>query len=332
MENDSKKLKLTPSNSTLKTLYYKKYSHYGTESEDMKIISGSSNRPLAEAISKRMKIDIVDADISHFANGEKRVWVKEDVRGQNIILVQSFSQPVDEYIIESLMFTDALERMGVRHINLVVPWMGYSLQDKVFREGEPIAAKVIANLISGAHIKRVFLLDLHNSSIPGFFSIPTQHLSALDLYVEYAKKNFDLKNFVIASPDFGGLKRSRLFANKLGLELTNIDKYRDLHTGEAEAMGLHGEVKGKSVLVFDDIINGGSTVITATDILKKQGAKEVHFCATHGIFANNGHQRVQDSAVDSVVVTNSIQQNTTCSKIKVIDTSNIFAEALEAWM
>jgi ribose-phosphate pyrophosphokinase len=300
----------------------------------MKIISGSSNPLLAKNIAKKLKLELIDVEISKFPNGEKRVWIKEPLKGQNIIVVQSFCEPVDENILELLLLIDALERAGARHVNLVLPWMGYSIQDKVFRMGEPLAAKVVASLVSHAYIKRGFLLDLHNSSIPGFFSIPTEHLSAIDLFVEYAKKNFALKNCIITSPDFGGLKRARSFAEKLGIDLTNIDKSRDLHTGRVEAKGMYGDVEGKVVLVFDDFINSGSTVEATAEILKENGAKEAHFFATHGLFANNGRDRVQNSMIDSVVITNSVPQeaeNTQQPKIKVVDVSPIFADALSAW-
>ncbi len=297
----------------------------------MKLISGSSNPALAHSIATHMQIEEIPVEISHFANGEKRVWIKEQVKGENLALVQSFSAPVDEHIMEFLLMADALERLGARHVNLIVPWMGYSLQDKVFREGEPIAAKVVANLVSSAYIKRAILLDLHNSSTPGFFSVPTQHLSALELFAQYCRTTYDLANSVVASPDFGGLKRARVFAEKLGVELVNIDKHRDLHTGQASAMGVTGSVQGKTVLIFDDVINTGSTVVTAAELLKKEGAQAVHFLATHGVFAHDGVQTVTASSVDSVVVTNSIAQPENTGKVKVIDCAPLFAEALSGW-
>lgn len=301
--------------------------------KSMKLISGSSNPELAKNIAAKMQIEHLEVDISHFANGEKRVWVTQpdQVRGQNIVLVQSFSNPTDEYIMEFLLIADALERMGARHVNAVIPWMGYSLQDKVFREGEPIAAKVVANLVSSAYIKRGFLFDLHNSSTPGFFSIPTQHLTAMSMFVEYVKSTFDVNECVVASPDFGGLKRARVFGEKLGVPLVNIDKHRDLHSGEVAATGLHGEVEGKVVLIFDDVINSGSTVIASADVLKQNGAKAVHFLATHGIFANQGEAKVQNSQIDSVVITNSIAHQGLPDKIKVLDCSQLFADAVGAW-
>lgn len=297
----------------------------------MKLISGSSNLPLARQIGQQLGLELSDVEISTFPNGEKRVWIKDSVQGHNIVLVQSFSEPTDEHIIEFLLLSDALERLGARHVNLVLPWMGYSLQDKVFREGEPIAAKVVANLVSNAYIKRVFVLDLHNSSTPGFFSIPTQHLSAMDLFVEYARQTYDLEKFVVASPDFGGLKRARVFAGKVGLNLINIDKHRNLETGEVTAMGVHGDVNGKSVLVFDDIINGGSTVTSSASILKENGAKEVHFFSTHGPLVNSAFDDVENSQVDSVVISNSIDHPNLGSKFKIVDVASLFATELKTW-
>lgn len=297
----------------------------------MKIISGSSNPDLARRIAHHLSLDLLEVEITHFANGEKRVWVKDSVKGQNIIIVQSFSQPVDEHIMEFLLMVDALERGGARHINAVIPWLGYSLQDKVFRDGEPIAAKVVANLISNAYIKRGFLLDLHNSSTPGFFSIPVQHISAIDYFVRYCEQHFDLENALVASPDFGGLKRSKVFSEKLGLELIKIDKYRDLQTGDIVEMGVNGDVTGKVVILFDDIINSGSTVVNAAEILKQSGAREVHFLASHGIFADNGLDTVAASQVDSVIVTNSIAHKSLPKQVKILDVSELFAEALSTW-
>jgi ribose-phosphate pyrophosphokinase len=296
----------------------------------MKVIAGSSHPELAQEIASGLGVDLITTEINTFANGEKRVWIKDTIRGENIILVQS-SNPTDEHIMEFLLLVDALQRLGARHINAVIPWMGYSLQDKVFREGEPIAAKVVADLVSHAYIKRAFLMDLHNSSTPGFFSIPTHHLTAMSLFADYVKNNFDLAQSVVASPDFGGLKRARTFAEKLGVDLVNIDKHRNLSTGETTAMGLHGNVQDKDVFILDDVINSGSTVVTAGSFLKSQGARSVHFMSTHGIFADNGQQRVDAAEVDSVVVTNSIAQNTPSQKIKTISCAPLFCEALSTW-
>lgn len=236
----------------------------------MKLISGSSNPTLSKKIAQELKIEMVEVELSKFANDEKRVRLTESVQGEAVILVQSFSQPVDEQIMEFLLLTDALERAGAEKVYAVIPWYGYSLQDKVFNDGEPLSAKVVANLISNSYTHRVFLLDVHNPSIAGFFSVPTHHLSALPLFKKYVTENFDLEQAIVASPDFGGLKRAAKLAKTLELDLVNIEKSRNLQTGQIVKMELHGEVKDKIVLVFDDVIVSGGTVIEATEVLKKK--------------------------------------------------------------
>lgn len=298
----------------------------------MKIISGTSNRALAQNIAQKLNLRLVDAEISKFKNGEKRVWIKDNLNGENVVLVQSFSTPADEYIIEFLLIADALERSGARHVNAIIPWMGYSLQDKLFRPGEPMAAKIIADLVSNAYIKRAHLLDLHNTSIPGFFSIPTHHHSSIELFSKYIKKNVDLKKAVVVSPDFGGLKRARSIANELELDLANVDKHRDLTTGKVTPMGISGNVEGKICLIYDDIINTGSTVVEVAKFLKHHKAKEVHFFVTHGIFAQNGLTLMNDESINSVVITNSINHTQLPEKIIVLDTADTFVQALKTWM
>ncbi len=299
----------------------------------MKLVSGSSNPEIATSLAKHLNIPLVDVDISKFSNDEKRILIKGKVKGENIILVQSFSAPVDENVMETLLLADALERLGARHVNIVIPWMGYSLQDKMFRDGEPISAKVVADLISNAYAKRVFLLDIHNTSLPGFFSIPTHHLSALDLFVHYVKDHFKLAETVIASPDFGGLKRARVFANKLDLDLVNIDKERDLHTGKVKASDVQGgEVAGKHVILFDDVIVSGSTVVEAARLLKERGATQVCFFCTHGLFVNAGMDKIESSDVDKVIITNSVSHPQLSSKIEVLDVAPLFAEELKEWL
>jgi ribose-phosphate pyrophosphokinase len=298
----------------------------------MLLLAGSSNPTLAQAIAHELDIAQLAIEISHFANGEKRVWIQDSVQGQNVVLVQSFSAPADEYIMETLLIVDALERQGVRHVNLVTPWLGYSLQDKVFRPGEPIAAKVVANLISHAHIKRAFLFDLHNSSTPGFFSIPTHHLTAHQLFAEYVRDTIGLENAVIASPDFGGLKRSRVFANTLGLDLVNIDKHRDLRTGDVSALGMSGEVSGKKVILYDDVIVSGSTVIETAKLLASEGAAEVYFLSTHGVFTPGALEKLAASPLNKVVITNSIAHENLPEKIIQLDAAKLFADELRAWI
>lgn len=312
----------------------------------MKILGGSSNTALVASLAKELNVEALETELTTFPNGETRVWIKhtpEEVAGENIILVQSFTNPVDTHIIETLLLIDALERLGARHISLVVPWFGYSLQDKVFRDGEPIAAKVVANILSQSYVKRAFLLDLHNTSATGFFAIPSHHVSALQTFVDYAKTTFEAAftehNVIAASPDFGGLKRARVFANKLAvatnqsIDLVNIDKHRNLQTGEVTAIQIQGgDVKGKIVLLMDDVIVSGGTVTEAAKLLKQEGAAEVHFFATHGLFVGNAFNNLTDPAIDSIVVTNSVHHESLPEKFKVLNIAPVFAKKLQSWM
>lgn len=307
----------------------------------MHIISGSSNPELATKIVAELnqlcpetKSALIPVAISKFPNGEKRVWVEDQdlVRGQRICLVQSFNEPVDEHVMETLLIIDALERLGARGVSLIIPWLGYSLQDKVFRPGEPIAAKVVADLISNSFVKRVFLMDLHNSSIPAFFSVPTYHLFADDIFIKWLNENVELDNAIVASPDFGGLKRARIFAQKIQRPMVNIDKSRDLNTGEVSSNAIHGgSVAGKTVIIMDDVIVSGSTVVESAELLKQEGAKEVIFMSSHGIFCK-GLDAIENSQIDQVVITNSIAQaQNENSKLTVLDMSPIFAQHLVDW-
>ncbi|MBD3250766.1 MAG: ribose-phosphate diphosphokinase [Candidatus Pacebacteria bacterium] len=298
----------------------------------MHILSGSSNPQLAKNIAQKLDVPLVSREISQFSNGEKRIWITDQLRGKNVALVQSFVNPVDETVVETLLMIDALERLGVRHVSLIIPWMGYSLQDKVFRPGEPISAKVIAKIISNAYVKRVLLMDLHNDSIPAFFDIPTNYLSALELFADYLEKNYDLKKAVIVSPDFGGLKRARSYAKRLGLDLINIDKTRDLKTGKVKAQELHGTVDGKTAVVLDDVIVSGGTTVEAANILKENGAKEVLFIASHGLLTNQAVDKITQSQTDKVVITNSIEHSQLSNKFEVLDVSSVFADNLKKWL
>ncbi len=299
----------------------------------MKVLSGSSNSILAENIATQLKVPLVAADLTTFANDERRVWIKDDVRGENIILVQSFSNPADTHIMEFLLMVDALERLGARHITAVIPWMGYSLQDKAFRTGEPISAKVIANIISNSYVKRAIIFDLHNSSIPGFYSIPTQHITAANMFADHIRQSFSMEQVIVASPDFGGLKRARQFAELLDVDLVNIDKQRDLRTGVVTAHSVQGgSVKGKSVVLFDDCILSGGTVVEASALLKEQGANDVHFVATHGLFTGDALKKLAESTVDSVIITNSILHPTLPPQVTVLDAAPIFVPELKPWM
>jgi ribose-phosphate pyrophosphokinase len=297
----------------------------------MRLISGSSNPQLAKEVAKNLGVELVETSSSVFSNGERRVKVEEDVRGQDVVILQSFSNPVDQQIIEFLLLTDALERMGAKSVEAVIPWMGYSLQDKIFLPGEPISAKVVADIVSNSFICRVVLVDLHNTSIPGFFSVPTTHITAEKLMVEYVKDHLDHDKTVVVSPDFGGLKRSKQFAKQVGVELMNINKSRDLATGKVTAASVSGNVKGKQVILFDDIIVSGGTAIETAKLLKQQGASHIYFLSTHGLFTGDALSNITKAPIDKVVITNSIYHKTLPKNVEVISIANLIADEVEFW-
>jgi len=294
----------------------------------MKVVTGTTNSKLAEKIAKNVQAEVLTAECTTFNNGEQKIWLNAKLAGETVVFVQTLDNPVDSNIIQLLLMVDAAERLGAKQISVVIPWLGYSLQDKVFREGEAIAAKVIADLLSQKSIDRIFLVDLHSASIPAFFSVPTTHLSVLNLFVEHTQKNFDLSDCVVVSPDFGGIKRAQQFASALGVPFANIDKRRDLEDGEVTAVAIHGDVEDKICLTYDDAIVSGGTVIETTQLLMKEGSKEVHIFATHGLFAQKSESILQESGAKSIVVTNSVAQKKHNEKIKIIDIAPVIAESI----
>ena len=298
----------------------------------MKVLSGTGNTKLAEQIANELGVELVLPEFKIFANGEQRIWIPKKLSGQQVVLVQSLSAPVDTHIIQLLLLIDALERLGVKQLFLVVPWMGYSLQDKVFREGEPIAAKVVAQLLSSRNISRTFLLDLHNSAIAGFFEGPNTHLSTLDLFVDFAKRQDYSTNTVVVCPDIGGLRRAQNFADKLNLPMASMEKQRNLVTGEVTTGRIHGEVSGMNCLVYDDVIMSGSTLVKTAQALKSNGAKKVVCLATHGIFTKSVESLFADAAIDEIIITDSVEQNKKHEKITVLNIAKLLAEPISEYL
>lgn len=298
----------------------------------MILLSGSSNLPLAQKIAAAMGTTLGEVECSTFANGERRVYVKANVKGQSVAVIQSFSAPADSHIIEFALINDALYRQGAKHVFAVIPWLGYSLQDKVHRPGEPIAAKVIASMLSSQSIYRFLLMDLHNPSEPGFFDVPCSVLTSHSLFAEDIKKLGE--NVVLVSSDFGGLKTVGKFAAQhLRLPIANIDKSRDLATGVVTAHSVMGDVKGKICVILDDMINGGGTAVEAAKILKEQGASEVKIYATHAIFAGDAITKLQASELSEVVVSDTIDTSAIQNfpKLRVISIASVIADELKEW-
>lgn len=299
----------------------------------MKLFSGSSNKPLAQKIARELNIELSKISLSKFSNGESRVWIEEDVINQNCVVIQSFSSPSDEMIMEFLLIVDALVRAGAEKIFAIVPWMAYSLQDKVFRTGEAVAAKVVGSLISHCGVNRIFTIDLHSTSVVGFFGVPVMHYTAAKLFSNYVKQNLN-NNSIVVAPDYGSLKRSRSFANDLELDLLSIDKERNKQTGEVHLHGISGSVKGKSCLIFDDLINTGRTAAATAAFLKNKGADKVYFFATHNLYLEAALKNLADCPVDRVVVTDSIysEKIPDWHKLEVVSLASLFSQGIKKWL
>jgi len=300
----------------------------------MKIFGGSSNQPLVQKIAYRLKIKPGRIELSSFTNGESRVWIREDVNGEDCVVVQSFSTPPDKMIIQFLLIVDALVRAGAARIFAVIPWFGYSLQDKIFRTGESIAAKMVAKIISLSGVSRVFTVDLHSESVAGFFDVPVMHYSTKELFINYLKKNIRIRNSVVVSPDFGAMKKSRSFAQKLRLNQIVINKERDRASGELTIHGISAPVRGKTCLIFDDLINTGRTIAIAADYLKKQGAAEIYFFATHNLYLKEAEEVLNKSSVDKVIVSDSVYspEQTRWRRLNFVSLAPMLAEGIKKWL
>ena len=296
----------------------------------MKIISGNSNRPLAEAISSYLNLPQAKAVVKRFADMEIFVEIQENVRGQDVFIVQSTSFPANDHLMELLIIIDALRRSSARRITAVIPYFGYARQDRKSSPRTPISAKLVANLITRAGVDRVLTLDLHAGQIQGFFDIPTDNLFAGPVLVRDIKDHYDLRNTVVVSPDVGGVVRARALAKRLGTPLAIVDKRRD-RPGESEVMNIIGDVKGHSCILIDDIVDSGGTLCNAADALLGQGAKEVAAYITHGVLSGGAVARVTSSRLKSLVITDSIQPTEAVKvarNIRVISIAPLIGEAI----
>jgi ribose-phosphate pyrophosphokinase len=274
----------------------------------MIVFAGTSNPTLAHDMAKLLGISLGKVEITRFIDNECRVFIQEDVKGQEVYVVQSLSAIADQHLVELCLLGSALKNLGAAKITAVIPWMGYSKQDKAFRPGEAISAQLVAKFIEAAGFDAVITCELHSENVIPYFSIPVTELSTRALLVDALKKNItlDVAQTVVVSPDKGGKSRSETFAREVGLPIIYADKKRSVQTGLVSIMGMDGEVKGKTVIIFDDIINTGSTAIEVSKFAKAQGAISIYFLATHGVFAGGAPGDLQTSTIDHVYVTDTI--------------------------
>ena len=297
----------------------------------MKIISGNSNRPLADAIAKRLQLDLVRAEVKRFADMEIFVEIKENVRGEDMYVVQSTSFPANDHLMELLIIIDALRRSSAKRITAVLPYFGYARQDRRSGSRTPISAKLVANLITQAGVDRVMTLDLHAGQIQGFFDIPTDNLFASPVMVRDIKERFDLSKVMVVSPDVGGVVRARGLAKRINTPLAIIDKRRE-RAGESEVMNVIGEVEGHTCILVDDIVDSGGTLVNAADALLANGARDVYAYITHGVLSGGAAARIASSKLKELVITDSIQPTQAvlaAKNIRVLPVADLIGEAIK---
>lgn len=270
----------------------------------MKIFSGTSNRPLAEAICASIGIELGKSTVQPFPDGETFVKVEENVRGEDVFVVQSTSPPTNHHLMEMFIMIDALRRASAARITAVIPFYGYARQDRKDQPRVPITAKLVANLLVAAGANRILTMDLHAQQIQGFFDIPVDHLYAAPVIYEYLKTK-GMKNTVVVSPDVGGLKMAYAYSQVLGGNLAIVAKRRK-SASEVESMAVIGEIRGKNVLMVDDLTETAGTLTEAAALLKKKGAKKILACVSHAILGDIGIQRLRKSSIDELVTTDTV--------------------------
>ena len=307
-----------------------------TYGENIKIFCGNSNPEFAEGICKNLGIELGKAEVKTFADGEASVSLLETVRGDDVFLVQSTCKPVNDNLMELLVMCDACRRASAGRITAVIPYFGYARQDRKAKSRDPISAKLVANMITAAGADRVLTMDLHAPQIQGFFDIPLDHLLGNPTFVNYfldkfPENQYNHDDFVVVSPDVGSVGRARAFAAKVHMGLAIVDKRRQ-RANVCEVMNIIGDVKGKTCLLFDDMVDtAGSLCNAAQALVEFGGAKEVYACAAHGVLSGPAYERIEASPIKEMVFLNTIPQtgNTPSGKIKFLDISHVFARAIE---
>ncbi len=294
----------------------------------LKVFTGNANRALAEAVCSYLGIELGDAFVGRFSDGEVNVQIKESVRGDDVFVIQPTCPPVNENLMELLVMIDAFRRASAGRITAVIPYFGYARQDRKVMPRVPISARLVADLITAAGADRVLTVDLHAGQIQGFFSIPVDNLAAFPIFIDYVQKNFkEGDNFVVVSPDAGGVERARLFAKKMGWPLAIIDKRRD-QPNVAEVVHVIGDVKGKRAFILDDMIDTAGTLVKSAKALLENGAVEVYAAATHPVFSGPAHERIESSDLVEVIVTDTIPLRKEFTKVKVLSIAHLLGEAI----
>ncbi len=297
----------------------------------MKILSGTSNLKLSKDIAKKLKLKLVNTNIRRFADGEIYIEINENIRGNSVFVVQSTSNPANDNLMELLLVVDALKRSSAKNITAVIPYFGYARQDRKVAPRTSISAKVVANLITNAGASRVLTVDLHAGQIQGFFDMPVDNLFTTPLFAKYIKRKFSNRNLVCVSPDVGGVQRTRGLATRIKADLAIIDKRRP-SPGKSQVMNIIGDVKNKTCIIVDDIIDSGGTIVNAVDALKKSGANEVYVFITHAVLSGDAVKRIKNSKIKKLIITDTIdnsQKIKNNNKIEVLSISPLMSEAIK---
>ena len=303
-----------------------------THGRNIQIFTANASKQLAADIAHDLHLDVAQCDVKKFSDGEISVSLGETVRGRDVFIIQSTCDPVNDNLMELLIMMDACKRASAGRITAVIPYFGYARQDRKAKSRDPISAKLVANLISTAGADRVLTMDLHAAQIQGFFDIPVDHMLGVPLLAPYFDKKFeDKSDIVVVSPDLGSVTRARNFAAKINAPLAIVDKRRQV-ANQCEVMNIIGDVKGKKLIIVDDMVDtGGSLCNAAKALIDIGGAAEVYACATHGVLSGPAIQRIMDSPIKEIVFLDTIElpEEKKCEKIKVISTARVFAEAIE---
>ena len=300
-----------------------------THGNEIKLFAGNSNRPLAEAVAKRLNTTLGDIEVGKFSDGETSVHLGETVRGRDLFIIQSTSTPVNDNLMELLIMIDAAKRASAGRVTAVMPYFGYARQDRKARSRDPITAKLVADLLTSAGADRVLTMDLHAAQIQGFFNIPVDNLLGGPTLYNYFADKMD-ENYIVVSPDIGSVNRARKVAERLNCPMAIIDKRRP-KANVMEVMNIIGNVEGKKCLLVDDVIDTAGTIVQGAQALVDQGAIEIHACCTHAVLSGPAIERLEKSAITELVMLDTVQlpPEKMLSKMKILSTAEIFAAAIE---